>query len=325
VSLAGVMGEAACPPPANAAPFVNPLSPKSPQFPARAKRVIHFFLNGGPCTWTRSIRSRPSPFTRATAAQSQLQTERKTGAPFRRRFKFQKHGRSGIEVSEYSRTLAESIDEIADIRSMQRSCPIHEPSLMLIDCGDAQMARPSVGRGSPMASARKTKSAGLIAMFSGGYPSRTETGQSDAGVCLGTLTRSIRQIEKLIEHIRKLRVAEGAAAATGFTAAIERGAPGETPADGGLGRELQFRLAYRMQLEARMPSTGQEPEHVRRMYGEGVHARQTLIGAAVERGCASCSCGTVRASRGTIMRISRGRIGDCRRKSTSPSGASSRI
>ena len=34
--------------PANAAESINPLSPKGPQFPGKAKRVVHFFLNGGP-------------------------------------------------------------------------------------------------------------------------------------------------------------------------------------------------------------------------------------------------------------------------------------
>ena len=27
---------------------LNPLTPKQPHFPARAKRVIHLFMNGGP-------------------------------------------------------------------------------------------------------------------------------------------------------------------------------------------------------------------------------------------------------------------------------------
>src|SRR5439155_3380479 len=27
---------------------INPFAPKSPQFPGRAKRVIHLFMNGGP-------------------------------------------------------------------------------------------------------------------------------------------------------------------------------------------------------------------------------------------------------------------------------------
>src|SRR2546429_9607998 len=33
---------------ARAGEAINPLAPKAPQFPARARRVIHFFLNGGP-------------------------------------------------------------------------------------------------------------------------------------------------------------------------------------------------------------------------------------------------------------------------------------
>ena len=36
----------------------NAIGPKQPHFPGRVKRVIHFFLNGGPRTSTRSIPSR---------------------------------------------------------------------------------------------------------------------------------------------------------------------------------------------------------------------------------------------------------------------------
>src|SRR6476469_9655123 len=49
VSLAALFGEAALlTPSAQAAGSINPLFNKAPHFPAKAKRVVHFFLNGGP-------------------------------------------------------------------------------------------------------------------------------------------------------------------------------------------------------------------------------------------------------------------------------------
>jgi len=47
-----------------------------------------------------------------------LRTERKTGAAFPSPYKFKKYGKSGIEVSEIFANVAESIDDIAVIRSM---------------------------------------------------------------------------------------------------------------------------------------------------------------------------------------------------------------
>src|SRR3954453_20755095 len=52
VALAGLLGDAgllsAAARAADASGGINPLAPKPPPFPARAKRVVHFFLNGGP-------------------------------------------------------------------------------------------------------------------------------------------------------------------------------------------------------------------------------------------------------------------------------------
>ena len=74
-----------------------------------------------------------------------LPTERKTGAAFRSPFKFRKYGQSGIEVSDLFAHTAEMIDEICVIRSMHADVPNHEPSLMLMNCGEARQARPCFG------------------------------------------------------------------------------------------------------------------------------------------------------------------------------------
>src|SRR6187399_845184 len=49
VGLATLLGDASSlARAADAAGYVNPLAPKSPHFPGSVKRVVHFFLNGGP-------------------------------------------------------------------------------------------------------------------------------------------------------------------------------------------------------------------------------------------------------------------------------------
>src|SRR5712691_4547016 len=105
---------------------LNPLAPKHPHFPAKAKRVIHLFMNGGP---SHVDTFDPKPLLDTYHGKElpfNLATERKTGAAFRSPFRFRPRGESGIEVSELFEHTAEHIDDIAVIRSMQADVPNHE-------------------------------------------------------------------------------------------------------------------------------------------------------------------------------------------------------
>ena len=121
------------------------LAPKAPHFAATAKRVIHIFLNGGP-SHVDTFDPKPAlDKHHGKTLPYELRTERRTGTAFRSPYKFQKYGKSGIEVSELFAKTAESIDDICVIRSMHADVPNHEPSLMLLNCGDARLPRPSMG------------------------------------------------------------------------------------------------------------------------------------------------------------------------------------
>jgi len=72
--LAGVMSDE------TRAGNTNPMSPKQPQFPGKAKAVIHFFLNGGP---SQVDTFDPKPKLKEYHGKSiplDLRTERETGA-----------------------------------------------------------------------------------------------------------------------------------------------------------------------------------------------------------------------------------------------------
>ena len=102
LGLAGLLLDADGGPTAQAATgYQNPLLPRAPHFPAKAKRVIHLFMNGGP---SHVDTFDPKPLLAKYAGKplptANLRTERKTGAAFPSPFKFQKYGESGIEVSE---------------------------------------------------------------------------------------------------------------------------------------------------------------------------------------------------------------------------------
>ena len=122
------------------------LSVKVAHFTPKAKRVIHIFLNGGP-SHVDTFDPKPSLQKHAgkLLPMSNLRTERKTGAAFPSPYKFKRHGQSGTEVSEIFPHSAKYADDIAVIRSMHADVPNHEPSLMLMNCGEARLIRPSVG------------------------------------------------------------------------------------------------------------------------------------------------------------------------------------
>src|SRR3954452_7561366 len=91
------------PPPGSA--VSGPLAPKQSHFSAKAKRVVHFFCNGGP---SHVDTFDPKPALAKYAGQplpETLLTERKTGMAFPTPFKFHRYGESGLEISEiFSRT-----------------------------------------------------------------------------------------------------------------------------------------------------------------------------------------------------------------------------
>src|SRR5690606_40835658 len=91
---------------------INPLAAKAPHFPAKAKRVIHLFMNGGP-SHIDTFDNKPLLHKMAGQAipTGNLRTERPTGAVMPSPFKFSHYGQSGIEVSELFRHTAQSIDD----------------------------------------------------------------------------------------------------------------------------------------------------------------------------------------------------------------------
>src|SRR5207249_8533966 len=102
---------------------------------------------------------------------------------------------------------AESIDDIAVIRSMQADIPNHEPSLLLMNCGEARLVRPSMGSWVTYGLGSENQNLpGFIAMCPGGYPiQESQNWQSGflPGVYQGTyIDTKHTEIEKLVEYVQ---------------------------------------------------------------------------------------------------------------------------
>jgi hypothetical protein len=274
--------------------YVSPLAPRQPQFPAKAKRVIHIFANGGP-SHVDTFDPKPalSKYAGKALPMEVLPTERKTGAGFASPYKFQKYGQSGIEVSEIFPHVAENIDDICVIRSMTADVPNHEPSLLLMNCGDARQIRPSMGSWVTYGLGSDNQNLpGFIAMCPGGYPiQESQNWQSGflPGVYQGTYINSEKtRIEELIENIRNnyTSLPEQRQQLDLLQSLNERHRQ-KRKEDAQIEARIQsFELAYRMQMDASDAfDISLEPEPIRKMYGEGTQARQLLIARRLlERG-----------------------------------------
>jgi hypothetical protein len=124
----------------------NPLAARPPHFPARAKRVIFLFMNGGP---SHVDTFDPKPVLEKHAGQAPpaatMTGRPKNGKLMPSPFSSRPHGQSGIAVSELFPHVAACIDEICVLRSMYTDNPNHEPSLLMMNSGNMQPIRPSLG------------------------------------------------------------------------------------------------------------------------------------------------------------------------------------
>jgi hypothetical protein len=117
----------------------SPLAPKNPPNKVKAKHVIHIFAEGAPShvdTWD------PKPVLTANNDKTIPGHE---GLAYGSPFKFNKSGKSGIEVSEVFPKLATCIDDMAVIRSMWTDVPAHDVAQRFMCTGSLQLPKPSMG------------------------------------------------------------------------------------------------------------------------------------------------------------------------------------
>jgi Protein of unknown function (DUF1501) len=261
------------------------LAPKSPPFAGKAQRVVHLFMNGGP---SQVDTFDPKPMLDQYHGQplpASLRTERKTGAAMRSPFRFSKHGQSGIEISEIFGKTAAHADDLCVIRSMVAEVPNHEPSLMLMNCGDGRLPRPSFGSWVTYGLGSENQNLpGFIAMCPGGYPIvATQNWRAGflPGAYQGTyIDTKHTEIQKLIENIQNGNLPlDEQRKQLDFAQRLNRRHLETRAFDPQLEARIQsFELAYRMQSEAAEAfDISREPQAIRDAYTSGLQGRQLLI------------------------------------------------
>ncbi|MDE0103415.1 MAG: DUF1501 domain-containing protein [Bryobacterales bacterium] len=117
-------------------------------FPAKAKRVIFLYLNGG-LSHVDTFDHKPalSKYDGQPMPGPKVKTDRASGGLMKSPFEFRPHGESGIEVSEIFPRVASRIDDILVVRSMWSESVNHLPSMLMMNTGHALRggSRPSFG------------------------------------------------------------------------------------------------------------------------------------------------------------------------------------
>ena len=129
----------------------NPLAPREPHFPGKAKRVIYMFHAGAP-SHLEMFDNKPE-LTKRDGQLPPAELLKGYRAAFINpnsallgpKFKYEKYGQCGMELSEVLPHTAKLADDICLIRSMQTDAVNHAPAQIMMNTGSQQFGRPSFG------------------------------------------------------------------------------------------------------------------------------------------------------------------------------------
>jgi Protein of unknown function (DUF1501) len=136
---------------ASSAPVNQPpdCQPRAPHFAAKARSIIHLFMNGGP---SQMDLFDPKPLLDRRHGQSyfekiagEVENPDSAGALMRSPFRFARHGQCGMWISEALPHLARQADDLALIRSMHTTNLTHEPAVYMAHTGKEGPGRPALG------------------------------------------------------------------------------------------------------------------------------------------------------------------------------------
>ncbi|MFO0180014.1 MAG: DUF1501 domain-containing protein, partial [Planctomyces sp.] len=279
----------------------NPLAVKSPQQSARAKHVVHIYLNGGPSqvdTW--DYKPELTKWGGRRLPVGNLTTERETGVALASPFRFEQYGDSGLWCSDvFQKTARWHADRICVVRSMFANTPNHEQSMRLMNTGSERLSRPSYGSWLTYGLGCENQNLPGFVTLCPGLPVADSSNWRSAflpGIYQGTWldTRKTSPVE-LIANIRNPQtpVAEQRRQLD-LLSRLNRRHQQSRQEDATLEARIQsFELAYRMQMQATDAlDISSESKVIHDLYQTNtVHGRQLLTARRlIERGVRVVQC-----------------------------------
>jgi hypothetical protein len=280
------------------------LSLRTPHFPAKVRRVIHLFMNGGPSQMDtfdpkpelNRLDGQPLP----ESVQNRLQRTQlnRVGNIFGSPFKFKRHGQSGLQVSELFPNVAKHADELCVIRSMQGEVANHTPGLLLTNCGHSTLPRPSIGSWLLYGLGNESDELpGYVVLCPRGLPTaqtRNWTSAFMPGVYQGTHIDTGNKSQPIVPNLTRADIQQGTQRKqVAFTQFLNQRHALERPED----QRLESRI-HNMELAFRMQTAGtdafdlsREPKHVRDSYGDTTQGKNLLYARRLaERGVRYIQC-----------------------------------
>src|SRR5438067_2426246 len=287
LGLAALLGEEMFGPSARAAEQITSLTPRAPQFPARAKHVVHILAQGAPShvdTWD------PKPALTQYDGKSIPGME---GVAMAWPFKFMKKGKYGIEVSEVFPKLGELVDDLAIVRSMYTDIPAHEVATVFMNTGSTRFVRPSMGSWVLYGLGTENQNMpGYISLRPGGTPSGGSSNWQSSflpGLYQGvSINTKIATVNQLIKNIRNQYIPlPEQRRQLDLVHKLNELHSQDLQKDAQLEARLQaFEMAFKMQTEATDAfDLNKEPQTMRELYGRSTQGNQMLIARRlIERG-----------------------------------------
>lgn len=130
----------------------NPLAARVPHYPARAKRVIFLFMQGGvshvdsydykPILTKDDGKQLPFDDSRTIAKTGMRGSTQRIMKPL---WKFSQHGQTGRWASDLFPEVNRHLDDLCFVHSLHTEGVAHGPATLFLHCGSTNFIRPSMG------------------------------------------------------------------------------------------------------------------------------------------------------------------------------------
>ena len=251
--------------------------------PARAKRVIFLFMNGGP---SHVDTFDPKPTLKVHEGKKpagEFERTAKLGympSPFA----FRPHGQSGLVMSELFPHLSHCADDLCVIRSMYTDVPNHEPALLLMHSGNQQPIRPSMGSWASYGLGSENRNLPAFVVLTSGRPvvgpqlwSSSFLPGAHQGMAVNT---NDLRVESLVANLRHPNLnRDEQKKQIDLLEELNRLHFEKRPEDAALEAQIKsLETAFNMQREAADAfDVRREPAAIRAMYGESVFGQSCLL------------------------------------------------
>src|SRR5438477_1583634 len=258
--------------------FADPMAPKRPHFAPKAKNVIFLFMAGGPShlelfdhkpMLAKYDGKLPPPELLKGYRAAFIRPDATFLGP---KFKFARHGKCGIELSELLPYLAGCADDIAVVKSMATDAFNHAPAQIFMNTGSQQFGRPSFGAWTTYGLGSESRDLPGFVVFSSGKKGPSGGASNWGNGFLpnahnGVLFRSGGDPVLYLSNPAGIdrQTQRDSLDALGALNARRLGVMGDPEI---AARISAFEMAYRMQASApELMDIAREPRHVLQMYG----------------------------------------------------------